>query len=193
MRRRLFNIAVVVSLLLFVAGAVVWLQSYWVIHNVSGYTAAKNGAAFDWTSVSANLGWGGITFRRTRTVNDTTEMRTTSGMSYDSHPVEAGWEKPRVGTGTFRNWLGFGIWHGKGMTGSGPKPPTVFNQDFTFVHVPMCVPLLLTMAFPLIALKRHRRQRRRLRLGLCQTCGYDLQATPQRCPECGTTAATAPA
>ena len=39
--------------------------------------------------------------------------------------------------------------------------------------------------FGAILLQQIERRRPMYKPGTCQVCGYDLRATPQRCPECG--------
>ena len=48
-------------------------------------------------------------------------------------------------------------------------PSFAFGSSLTFLYLPV------------------RRRRKRKKLGLCVKCGYDLRASKDRCPECGST------
>ena len=50
----------------------------------------------------------------------------------------------------------------------------------TLLWVPLFVALSWRVSLP------YRERWRAARRGLCARCGYDLRATPERCPECGT-------
>jgi hypothetical protein len=70
------------------------------------------------------------------------------------------------------------------LTTNGPQElEYVKNESWV---VPDGILLLLSSALPLFVMVRFVRHRRRHRLpGHCLKCGYDLRATPDRCPECG--------
>jgi hypothetical protein len=81
----------------------------------------------------------------------------------------------RTITRTFRN-----------KTGGPPHRRTELG-----LWIPYWLLLVVTVPLPLWVATIHRRRRvragRRAR-GLCEQCGYDLRATPGRCPECGANA-----
>jgi hypothetical protein len=54
------------------------------------------------------------------------------------------------------------------------------------ILAPDWVIVLLSLPLPAIAYIRRRQRRTREIVGQCIQCGYDLRATPERCPECGT-------
>ena len=86
--------------------------------------------------------------------------------------------------------LGIG-WHQGGISfvrssiGSwfGPRPRFSFRYEtFTVPHLFLVV---LTLVLPLRWLRDLQRRRSQVDRGVCLACGYDLRATPDRCPECG--------
>jgi hypothetical protein len=58
--------------------------------------------------------------------------------------------------------------------------------------VPLWFVALCTGAVPVVRLAAWLRRRRGVRPGYCRRCRYDLRATPDRCPECGTLARSVP-
>ena len=53
------------------------------------------------------------------------------------------------------------------------------------LSAPFWLLILVTGSTSYLVGRRNWSERRRLRRGECQACGYDLRATPDRCPECG--------
>jgi len=63
------------------------------------------------------------------------------------------------------------------------------NQWIIFIpHWLLCLIASVPLAaWFYIRQKIHRRRQSRIAAGLCAQCGYDLRASPERCPECGLT------
>ena len=101
-----------------------------------------------------------------------------SGWSHTSSPARA---RPR--TGTWLQRLGFDFMSGQRATRTGA------TLRLVMVQVPHALVVGLLAALPAAAqvrrIVRARRERRRLHLGHCRACGFDLRASPERCPECG--------
>lgn len=74
-------------------------------------------------------------------------------------------------------------WHGSQWDNVARTPQAYVGHRLRF---PIAYLLVLFGGYPvLILIRRPLRRRRRLKRGLCVTCGYDLRGSPERCPECG--------
>ena len=86
--------------------------------------------------------------------------------------------------------------HSSGFTGFHTSWTPSYSYDknprlgYWHLAVPFWIPTSLFSIILLTPLVQSYRRRKRKKLGLCVKCGYDLRASKERCPECGTEIAT---
>jgi hypothetical protein len=88
-----------------------------------------------------------------------------------------------------------GFWFVRGQYGTVAtqltRTPNVTDWSvypFRIIGLPYWFIVLLAVVPPAVFVARRWRTARRRRSNACVHCGYDLRATPDRCPECGTSA-----
>jgi hypothetical protein len=93
-------------------------------------------------------------------------------------PARRAWRaRPR----TYRERRAIGFY-----VGAGRWEDNLSGTDRQFdVGLPTAVALPLLLIAPAAWLRRRHVDRQARRNGRCPSCGYDLRATPDRCPECG--------
>jgi hypothetical protein len=102
------------------------------------------------------------------------------------HPPEPRWVSRGFAT---RRTLGFARAEGSWMMSFSYWAAPAWLVHGEEYEIPFWV-LILTFAIPpALRIVNVARRRRRFGAGRCQACGYDLRATPERCPECGAAAA----
>jgi hypothetical protein len=182
MRQRIFNLAAVMSVVLCVGTVVLWVRSYWIGDQwdlLRDRTRSGQSTLFAARAISSR---GGIEVwiesgHARRIVPDRSQTRHSAlppvGLIFQSLD------------GTLSERLGLRL--------SSEPAGLVHNEQttdgtFTIVNFPHCFAAIVFAGMPLmwgIARGITSRRRRRASSGVCPSCGYDLRATPDRCPECG--------
>jgi hypothetical protein len=148
------GVPTVLSLLLCVAVATLWVRSCWYITGVRVITGPPE-------SYHVSIMQGDVSFSQ--------------------------WHHLKAGEGGERRW----VLGDERIPASLPPPraamwfPGVRNggaPGHLWFSVSLFYPLVLFALLPALAARRAWQYRRP---GVCRACGYDLRATPGRCPECG--------
>jgi len=176
--RWLFNLVAWTSFLLFVFTIAAWVFSYWRIYSVSKQSASSSleSAIYhdEWDYWCAVLIRGHLVFfvGTNRDSNPPASFSLLGGTSDASNYTDV------PPSGYLSRWRVLGFEVGQflilnhvGQHASGSK---------------VGIPLWFVAFVAVIPSAFWFKSRRAPQNGLCEVCGYDLRATPERCPECGT-------
>jgi len=201
MRRRLLNFAAIVSVLFLVATAALWVRSYF---HADAFLQERTWNYPETEKYNAQLE-NGVMLAPSVTVYTITiySDRGTIGVHHqgsfefdgDGPPDSILWEQdPPYETKFIQSLISaapasrFGVWTNITLNWNDFKRR--WEGDTLSVSVDHWLLAALFGVLPVLNVAVHIRRRQRITAGVCLSCGYDLRATPDRCPECGSKVTT---
>jgi hypothetical protein len=189
-RRIIYNWVVGVSVLLFLGVVGIWVRSYWVSDEFTWRDWPPDRSFL--VTRTIQISRGGLRLSSWRAEGTGWKLRTERHFLYSSQHA---FEYPLWGNGGTGAWpleyrpyittLGFELIYEKGhIPLAGPWKSIAFSS----LTLPLYFLTLLSAILPahyLLRVRKRRRMASRRARGCCVSCGYDLRASPGRCPECG--------
>jgi hypothetical protein len=186
--RTLLTIARALSALLCAAAVVLWVRSHFVIDYFERASAAGP-APVEVQLLAVKSARGGISvIRISETVTtldasanaawDEWRRRFATGVYWAHEQLQV--ETDDASSFEFTRWQGHKV--------SPWSPSATVKVDDLRIGSPYWFIAAVTAILPAYATLRHFGRRHLTKIGHCVKCGYDLRATPDRCPECGTPA-----
>ena len=177
LRQNLLNGLLMLSMLLCVATVVLLVRSYFV--------------ADTWQGKSGDYGWRGVAASRGKIALSSIIFRAPDHAFRTLAPSGLRYRRSRP---TDFHAIGSFIVN---LNLAGVQYISTANEMYSRLHIlllPLWIPATLLSVAPAWRAIRWRLNRIRMRKvgdGVCLNCGYDLHATPDLCPECGTMIAKA--
>jgi hypothetical protein len=189
--RLIFTLLWAVSLLLCVAACALWVRSFWAIDSLQfgRWTHQESEAVVVRLAyLESELGECSFAYRYHRNPRSAAEVA-----QFRPQPQIVMLKYVSVPASRYRDWTEdyrVPLWNTFGFDYYDSHNWSIPKQNF---NMQLFIPhwfFVMVFGFPwgLRSVRRLRRRRRSAR-NCCPTCGYDLRATSDRCPECGAASA----